>query len=73
MAISRKRIPKYGTVQINGHTYYKTSVLDADGKKVLLYGKTRAELYEKEMEALEQIDIHIAPLREFSFFDKKNV
>lgn len=56
MAISRKRIPKYGTVQINGHTYYKTSVLDADGKKVLLYGKTRAELYEKEMEALEQID-----------------
>lgn len=56
MAISRKRIPKYGTVQINGHTYYKTSVLDADGKKVLLYGKTRAELYEKEMEALERID-----------------
>lgn len=36
MALSRKRIPKYGTVQINGHTYYKTSVLDADGKKVLL-------------------------------------
>ncbi len=56
MAMKRKRIPKYGTVQINGHTYYKTSVLDADDNRVLLYGKTRAELYEKEMEALERID-----------------
>lgn len=56
MATKRRRIPRYGTVEINGHTYYKTNVTDADGKQISLYGKTREELYDKELETLEQID-----------------
>ncbi len=56
MATKRRRIPRYGTVEINGHTYYRTNVTDADGKQIALYGKTREELYDKELEALEQID-----------------
>ena len=56
MATKRRRIPRYGTVEINGHTYYKTHVTDSDGKQIALYGKTREELYDKELEALEQID-----------------
>ncbi len=56
MATKRRRIPRYGTVEIKGHTYYKTQVADADGKQITLYGKTREELYDKELEALEQID-----------------
>lgn len=53
---SKRRIPRYGTVEINGSRYYKTYVEDADGKRIILYGKTREELYDKEMNALEQID-----------------
>lgn len=56
MAVNKRRIPRYGTVQINGHTYYRTNVTDADGNRISLYGKTREELYDKELEALEQID-----------------
>lgn len=56
MAVNKKRIPRYSTVQINGHTYYRTTVTDTEGKRVSLYAKTREELYDKEMEALEQID-----------------
>ena len=43
MAAKRKRIPRYSKVQINGHEYYKTDIEDADGKRVILYGKTREE------------------------------
>ena len=39
MAAKRKRIPRYSKVQINGHEYYKTDIEDADGKRVILYGK----------------------------------
>ena len=56
MAEKRKRIPRYSKVQVNGYEYYKTDVEDADGKRIILYGKTREEVYEKEMAALEQID-----------------
>lgn len=52
----KKRLPRYSTVEINGIRYYKTYVEDADGKRVILYGKTREELYDKEMNALEQAD-----------------
>ena len=56
MALRKKRIPRYGTVQVNGHKYYRTDVEDAEGKRVILYGKTREELYDKEMAALEKVD-----------------
>lgn len=52
----RKRIPRYGRVTINGYKYYRTDVEDIDGKRIILYAKTREELYDKEMEALEKID-----------------
>ena len=56
MATKRRKIPRYGTVKINGSTYYKTYVENLDGKRTILYGKTREELYDKELDALERID-----------------
>lgn len=56
MPAKRQRIPRYGTVEIKGHTYYRTTVMDANRNSITLYGKSRQELYEKELEALEQID-----------------
>jgi len=56
MATKRRKIPRYGTVEINGSTYYKTYVENLDGKRTILYGKTREELYDKELDALERID-----------------
>lgn len=56
MATKRKRIPRYGTTEINGHTYYRAMVPDSEGNRIALYGKTREELYDKEMAVLEQID-----------------
>lgn len=56
MATKRKRIPRYSKVQVNGYEYYKTDIENADGKRIILYGKTREELYDKEMASLEQID-----------------
>jgi integrase len=56
MATKRNKIPRYSTVEINGSTYYKTYVEDITGKRTILYGKTREELYNKELDALDQID-----------------
>lgn len=44
MALRKKRIPRYGTVQVNGHKYYRTDVEDAEGKRVILYGKASSIL-----------------------------
>lgn len=52
----RKTIPNYGTVTMNGIEYYRTRILDADGKRVALYGRTREELYDKVEEAKKQIE-----------------
>ena len=52
MAGKRRRIPKYGTVEIKGHTYYRTTITDSEGKQRTLYAKTCEELYDKELEAL---------------------
>lgn len=51
----RSRIPQYGTVEINGFKYYKTYVEDAEGKRIAIYGKTRQELYDKELEVQDLI------------------
>ncbi len=56
MAAKRKRIPRYSSVEIGGHRYYRTFYEDAEGKSIALYGKTREELYNKEMDALEHVD-----------------
>lgn len=51
----RRAIPNYGTVEQNGVTYFRTRILDADGKRVALYARTREELYDKVEEAKRQI------------------
>ena len=56
MAGKRSRIPKYGTVEIKGHTYYRTTITDSEGKQRTLYAKTCEELYDKELDALSQLD-----------------
>ena len=50
----RKKIPDYGTVVQNGIEYYRTRIVDADGKRVALYARTREELYDK-VESAKQI------------------
>ena len=55
--MARKRIiPNYGTVVMNGTEYYRTRIVDSDGKRVALYAKTREELYEKVEDAQRQIE-----------------
>ena len=56
MARKRYVIPQYGTVIMAGTEYYRTRIEDADGKRVALYGRTREELYDKVIEAREQIE-----------------
>ena len=56
MAKRKRAIPQYGTVELIGIEYYRTRIQDADGKLVALYARTPEELYDKELEALEQID-----------------
>ena len=56
MSAKRNRIPKYSTVEIKGHTYYRTIVTDSEGNRISIYAKTRAELYDKEMSAWEPIE-----------------
>ena len=56
MAKRKRAIPQYGTVVLNGIEYYRTRVEDSVGNRVSLYAKTPEKLYDKELEALEQID-----------------
>lgn len=56
MSAKKKRIPRYSTVEINGHSYYRTVITDEEDNRISLYGKTREELYDKELAALEHID-----------------
>ncbi len=56
MAAKRNRIPRYNTVEIRGIQYYKTYVEDSEGNHIALYGRSREELYDKELDALDRID-----------------
>lgn len=56
MAKKKTSIPQYGTVTRKGIAYYRTRIMDADGKQVALYATTREELYEKELEARSQVE-----------------
>ncbi len=56
MARKKKVIPQYGTVTIAGVEYYRTRIVDSDGKRVALYGLTPEELYEKVEEAKQLIE-----------------
>lgn len=56
MAKRRYAIPHYGTVVMAGTEYYRTRIRDADGKQVAIYGRTREEVYDKVIQAREQIE-----------------
>lgn len=56
MAKKKQSVPEYGTVMRKGTLYYRTRILDADGKQVSLYATTCEELYEKELEARHQVE-----------------
>lgn len=49
MAKKKANIPQYGTVMRCGIEYYRTRIMDADGKQVSLYATTREDLYEAVM------------------------
>ena len=51
----KKQTPQYSTDTINGYTYYRTRIVDADGKRVSLRAKSPEELETKKAEALRQI------------------
>lgn len=56
MAKKKPEVPKYGTITLKGTQYYRTRIMDADGKQVSLYATTCEELYEKELEARRQVE-----------------
>lgn len=56
MAARRMMLPDYGTVSMKGTHYYRTRVTDQQGRRVSLYARTREELYQKEQEAIQQIE-----------------
>ena len=56
MARRKVVIPEYGTVMKRGVLYYRPRIRDANGKLIALYARTPEELYDREIEALEQID-----------------
>ena len=47
----KKVIPEYSKITKNGIEYYRTRILDADGKQVDIYGKTCEEVYDKAQAA----------------------
>lgn len=56
MAKKKQEISKYGTITLKGIQYYRTRITDADGKEVSLYATTCEELYEKQLEARQQVE-----------------
>lgn len=55
MATRKPNIPQYGTVMRGANPYFRTRIMDADGKQMSLYATTREELYKKELEARRQV------------------
>ena len=47
----KSEIPQYSTCMRGGIEYYRTRIVDADGKRVALYARTPEELYAKVQEA----------------------
>lgn len=46
---------KYSHCNIRGHNYYKVQITQPDGKRKILYGKSIAELREKEVAFREEM------------------
>ena len=56
MAKMKTEVLQYGTIMQKGIQYYRTRIMDADGKQVSLYAATCEELYEKQLEARRQVE-----------------
>ena len=56
MAKMKTEVPQYGTIMQKGIQYYRTRIMDADGKQVSLYAATCEELYEKQLVARRQVE-----------------
>ena len=56
MAKKKTEVPKYGTITLKGIQYYRTRIMDANGKQVSLYATTCEELYKKQLEEQRQVD-----------------
>lgn len=56
MAKKKEIIPEYSQVTQHGHTYYRTRITDADGKRIALYGETPEELHQKVLEAKKAVE-----------------
>lgn len=54
----KESIPEYGKVIMNGIEYYRTRIVDADGKRVAIYGKTQKELQQKVKMAMKDIQVY---------------
>ena len=58
---------KYSRCNINGHNYYKVQISMPNGKRKILYGKSIAELREKEVAFREEMKtmppLAVTPLR----------
>lgn len=46
---------KYSRCIVRGHNYYKVQITKPDGKRKILYGKSIAELREKETKFREEM------------------
>lgn len=56
MAKKNTTVPQYGTVMRSSIQYYRTRIVDADGKQVALYATSCEELYKKEQQARQQVE-----------------
>ena len=53
--MAKTNIPQYGTTMRGNIQYYRTRIMDADGKQVALYAATPEELYKKERKARKEV------------------
>ena len=56
MAARRMMLPDYGTVSMKGTSVLSNTCNRSAGRRVSLYARTREELYQKEQEAIQQIE-----------------
>lgn len=56
MASKKANIPQYGTTMRGNIQYYRTRIIDADGKQFALYATTCEELYKKERKARKEVE-----------------
>ena len=59
MAKKKTEVPQYGTVMRKGIPYYRTRILDADGKQVSLYAATSVSYTHLDVYKRQVWGIHV--------------